>query len=141
MALQITGKVEVIGQTVQIASKNGGNPFSKRELVLTCNRFDPYTGEIVSENHPKFEFSGSRCEKLDHFKEGEMVTVDFVLQGNWIEGQDGMKKNITNVVGYNITPYQRQCQQAEPATQTGLASEPSQSQTPPPLPPMDKLPF
>lgn len=141
MALQITGKVEVIGQTVQIASKNGGNPFSKRELVLTCNRFDPYTGEIVSENHPKFEFSGSRCEKLDHFKEGEMVTVDFVLQGNWIEGQDGMKKNITNVVGYNITPYQRQGQQTEHPTHPSPSAEPMQMQAPPPLPPIDKLPF
>ena len=143
MALQITGRIEVIGQTITIASKNGGNPFNKRELVLSCPRYDQYTGDIVSENHPKLEFSGSKCEKLDAFKVGDVVTVDFVLQGNWIDGQDGTRKNITNVVGYDINRYQRKVQQTEQVQQpTPMPSnEPAPMQTPPPTPPIDRLPF
>lgn len=34
MSNQITGRLIEIGQVVQIPSKNGGNPFLKREFLL-----------------------------------------------------------------------------------------------------------
>ena len=34
MANQITGRIIEIGQTVQIPSKSGGSPFTKREFIL-----------------------------------------------------------------------------------------------------------
>ena len=45
MANQITGRIIEIGQTVQIASKNGGSSFTKREFILDATTYDPYTGE------------------------------------------------------------------------------------------------
>lgn len=45
MSNQITGRLAAIGQTVQIPSKTGGNPFLKREFLLDATTHDPYTGE------------------------------------------------------------------------------------------------
>lgn len=45
MANQITGRIIEIGQIVQIPSKSGGSPFTKREFILDATTYDPYTGE------------------------------------------------------------------------------------------------
>ena len=45
MALKVIGKVYSVGQAQQIASKNGGQPFLKREIVLDATRYDGLTGE------------------------------------------------------------------------------------------------
>lgn len=41
MSNQITGRLIEIGQTVQIPSKNGGNPFVKREFILDAYNSRP----------------------------------------------------------------------------------------------------
>nr|WP_231501892.1 DUF3127 domain-containing protein [Bacteroides sp. 14(A)] len=62
MANQITGRIIEIGQTVQIPSKNGGTPFTKREFILDATTYDPYTGERSEyENIIPLEFSGDKC--------------------------------------------------------------------------------
>lgn len=100
MANQLTGRIEVLGQTQQVASKSGST-FSRRELVLNCARYDQYTGEKISENHPQFEFSGKACEKLDGLNVGDVIVVSFTLQGSWYE-KDGVRKNFTRVIGYDV---------------------------------------
>ena len=103
MALTITGKVHSVGNTQSIASKNGGHPFLKREIVLDATRFDPYTGERDKfENFPQFEFSGEKCSELDKCKVGDVVTISFTLQGSFYKGQDGIERNFTRVRGYEI---------------------------------------
>ena len=103
MALTITGKVNSIGNTISIASKNGGQLFLKREVVLDCTRFDPYTGERDKfENFPQFEFSGEKCTELDKCKVGDVVTISFDLHGSFYKVQDGSEKNFTRVRGYKV---------------------------------------
>lgn len=59
MPNQITGSLVAIGQTQQIPSKNGGNPFLKREFILDATTHDPYTGERSQyENILPLEVSG-----------------------------------------------------------------------------------
>lgn len=102
MANTITGRVYSVGQTQAIPTKNGGQPFYKRELVLDATRYDQYTGEKGFENYPMFEFSGDKCKDLDGLQVGAVVTVSFDLQGSFFDAQDGTKKNFTRVRGYKI---------------------------------------
>lgn len=89
MANTITGKISYIGPIQEIPSKNGGNPFVKREVVIDSTRFDPYTGERDKfENFPMFEFSGDRCAELNNFQINDIVTVSFEIQGRkWIDAE------------------------------------------------------
>lgn len=45
MANTLTGKILHIYPTQQIPSKDGSKTILKREIVIDCTRFDPYTGE------------------------------------------------------------------------------------------------
>lgn len=129
MANQLTGRIEVLGQTQQVASKSG-NTFSRRELVLNCARYDQYTGEKISENHPQFEFSGKACEKLDGLNVGDVIVVSFTLQGSWYE-KDGVRKNFTRVIGYDV----------EVKTRETSATQSPATDNIPPVPPIDRLPW
>lgn len=121
-----------MGQTKQVASKNGST-FSRRELVLNCARYDQYTGEQVSENHPQFEFSGKACEKLDGLNVGDVIVVSFTLQGSWYE-KDGVRKNFTRVIGYDVEVKEQRQQQA-------VINQSPVADNMPPTPPMDRLPW
>ena len=129
MANQLTGRIEVLGATQQVASKSGST-FSRRELVLNCARYDQYTGEKISENHPQFEFSGKACEKLDGLNVGDVIVVSFTLQGSWYE-KDGVRKNFTRVVGYDVEVKTRE---------TSVSQSPAIDNIPP-VPPIDRLPW
>lgn len=127
MANQITGRIIEIGQTVQILSKNGGSPFTKREFILDATIYDPYTGERSEyENILPLEFSGDKCAELDRFSQGDVVTVSFVLQGRSWTNQDGELKRMASIRCYKIearggvspspqaTPVQQSVQQPTP---------------------------
>lgn len=145
MALKVIGKVHSVGQTQQIASKNGGQPFLKREIVLDATRYDGLTGERGYDNFPMFEFSGDKCAELDAFKRGDVVEVSFELQGSFYKDKDNVERNFTRVRAYKIEPYavkskpaaQPQAQQAQPAYQ----QSPMPSDYPPPPPPQQNLPW
>lgn len=97
MANQVTGRMLAIGQTVQIPSKTGGDPFLKREFLLDATTYDPYTGERSQyENVLPLEVSGDKCAELDHFCIGDVVTVSFALQGRQWQTQDGDLKRMTS---------------------------------------------
>ena len=114
MANTIIGKVLVIGRTEEIPSKNGGQPFLKRTLVLDCSRYDQYTGQKF-ENYPQLEFASKNTAILDNFNVGDVVEVSFALQGRSYE-KDGVQKYFTSIVGYKVEPYNTQ-QSQQPAPQ------------------------
>lgn len=136
MALQVTGKIHSVGQTVSIPAKNG-QPFLKRELILDTTRFDPYTGERSQyENFPMFEFSGDKCKDLDGLKSGQVVTVSFELQGAFFKGQDGKEKNFTRVRAFKVDVRQPQAQPQQPqqpqqVQQVQQPQQPQYQQAPP----------
>ena len=99
----IKAKVHLVGELKTIPSKNGGEPFKKRELVLDASRFDPYTGEKSGDNFVVIEFSNKRCEELDKVSKGDLVSVSFVLQGREYTDQNtGTVRYFTSIVGVSI---------------------------------------
>lgn len=138
MANTITGRVYSVGQTQAIPSKNGGQPFCKRELILDATRYDQYTGEKGFENYPMFEFSGDKCKDLDGLQVGAVVTVSFDLQGSFFDAKDGTKKNFTRVRGYKIevkdVPVQAQIAQPQPQQAQQHQYQPQMQQQYPPQP-------
>lgn len=137
MALKMIGKVFSIGATQVINSKNGGQPFSKREIILDATRFDGLTGERGYENYPMFEFSGDKCSELDVFKNGDIVEVSFELQGSFYKDKDNVERNFTRVRAYKIEHYavkQKQMQQPQP-------QQPPMTSDYPPPPQQNDLPW
>lgn len=105
MANQISGKILLIENAVDVPTKNNG-VFTKRRIVLDASHYDPMTGQKF-ENYPAFDFVMRNIPKLDSFKEGDMVTISFALNGRPFD-KDGKRDYFTSVVGYDIAPYQRQ---------------------------------
>ena len=99
---QATANVRFISAVIEVPSKNGGQPFQKRELILDDSwekdgkRYDNF---IV------IEFSGEKMQLLDQFWQGQRVTVDCILCGREYNG-----KIFNTVRGQGITPEQQQHQ-------------------------------
>ena len=139
MSNQITGRLIEIGQTVQIPSKNGGNPFLKREFLLDATTHDPYTGERSQyENILPLELAGDKCSELDNYRVGDVLTVSFALQGRSWTNQDGELKRMASIRCYTVQ---------QPVPQPASASyPPTMAQAFPPQVdangnPKDDLPF
>lgn len=113
----------MIGQTYQVPTNNGIQ-FIKRELVLDASTYDRYTGQ-KKENYVNMEFVQNNTHKLDNFKEGDLVQVDFVLSGRKSE-KDGNVRYFTNITGYEIRLFQNNGNQG---AQGGQASAPAQQPT------------
>ena len=144
MPNQITGRLVAIGQSQEIPSKNGGNPFVKREFILDATTHDPYTGERSQyENILPLEVSGDKCAELDQFRIGDVVTVSFALQGREWTNQDGHVKRMVSIRCYRLEArksiQQTTQQSAQPPTQP--MRQPVYQQFPPPVEPKDDLPF
>lgn len=148
MSNQITGRLTAIGQTVQIPSKNGRNPFLKREFLLDATTHDPYTGERSQyENILPLEVSGDKCAELDNFRVGDVITVSFALQGREWTNQDGQVKRMVSVRCYKLEarkPVQQQ-QTVQPVQQPSPQPTPTYQQFPSQVDangnPKDDLPF
>lgn len=144
MANQITGRLVAIGQSQEIPSKNGGNPFVKREFILDATTHDPYTGERSQyENILPLEVSGDKCAELDQFRIGEVVTVSFALQGREWTNQDGHVKRMVSIRCYRLEA-RKSIQQTTPQPAqlpTQPMRQPAYQQFPPPVEPKDDLPF
>ena len=146
MANQITGKILSIGPAQNIPSRDGGKMYVKRELVVDATRFDPYTGERGYENTPSFEFFGDRCNDLNGFQVGQIVTISFDVQGSPYTTKDGQRKIITSVRPYRIELRQQPqpappAQQPQPAPQRNYQQYQPQQQYNAPFPPTDNPPF
>lgn len=124
----MTGRVLLIGNTEEIPSKNGGEPFKKRVVVLNCTHSD--FGQVY-ENYPSFEFCGKHVDDPAGFAVGEIVTISFALQGTkYQKSANDPVKYFNTISGYKIEKYQRgnqaQQQQAPPPSQTQGAQPPAQ---------------
>lgn len=145
MPNQITGRLTEIGQTVQIPSKNGGQPFTKREFLLDARTYDPYTGQPSEyENILPLELTGERCADLDRFRTGDTVTVSFALQGRSWTNQDGQLRRMVSIRCYKMEPYGSQ-QQPQAQTRPAPHPAPDYGQFPPSVDvngnPQTDLPF
>lgn len=116
MANTITGRIHKITPTKAIVSDKTGNTYHKREIILDASRFDQYTGEKKFDNFLMLEFGGEEtCRQLDGYKDGELVTISFDLNGReYTDKQTGEVKYFTSVRGYKI---ERAGQQQQPMAQ------------------------
>ena len=131
MSNQITGRLIEIGQTVQIPSKSGGNPFLKREFLLDATTHDPYTGERSQyENILPLELSGDKCSELDNYRVGDVLTVSFALQGRSWTNQDGELKRIASIRCYKLEGRKLAVQQAVQTVQQPVPQPASTSYPP-----------
>lgn len=148
MANQITGRLVYIGQPQEIPSKNGGNPFVKREFILDATTHDPYTGERSQyENILPLEVSGDKCAELDKFKVGDVIIVSFALQGREWTNQDGQVKRMVSIRCYKLEARESvQQQTVQSVQQPAPVQVPTMTQAFPPNVdtngnPKDDLPF
>ncbi len=127
MANFITGAIVSISETRNLVSRSG-NAYKLRELVISIRKYDPNTGEPVTdkENTPQFVFMGDRCDELDKFQIGQMVNVYFDLQGRTYTDQSGISKIINELRPYKVELYQRLGQQS--AVQSPNVAQPVQQQ-------------
>lgn len=81
--------------------------FTKRDLVLSIQKFDPNTGQPYSDqsNTPQITFMGDKCADLDHYQPGQLVRVSFDVIGRQYVGSDDIPKIINDIRGYRIEPY------------------------------------
>lgn len=106
MANQIIGTIVYISPLQSLTTKSG-TPFTKRDLVISIQKFDPNTGQPYSDqsNTPQITFMGDKCQELDRFQPGQMVCVSFDLSGRQYTGSDNQTKIINDVRGYKIEEY------------------------------------
>lgn len=133
MANQITGKVIAVAPIETITSQETGKQYQKRKLLIDCTRYDPYTGERGYENTPMLEFGGKGLEQLNQLvdaglKKGELVTIDFVVEGRNYKDQSGKTQNFTGVRPYTIV--KRVLTQQQAATQPQAAPAPAPQPAP-----------
>lgn len=120
MAYKISGKVLWIGESQTFPSKNG-NSYTKRDLVITVRKFDPYTGVPTDDegNTPKFTFFGEKCTDLNTIRIGDIVTIGFEISGRNFD-KEGNREYFTDVRPINIyTNDKRECHvsnQASPSS-------------------------
>lgn len=137
MANTIIGQIASIGPTQSLMAKNG-NAFQKRDLVINVRRFDPNTGEPVTdwENTPKLSFMGDKCRDLDRFQVGQMVVISFDLQGRKYTNANNETDIITEARPYKIELYGQRTSQ--PTVQQMTAQTQPQAPTYPQSAPMSQ---
>lgn len=130
MANTIIGQIASIGPIQSLMAKNG-NAFQKRDLVINVRRFDPNTGEPVTdwENTPKLSFMGDKCRDLDRFQVGQMVVISFDLQGRKYTNANNETDIITEARPYKIELYSQRPSQTAPQ-QTPTQAQPQASSYP-----------
>lgn len=137
MANTIIGSIASIGPTQSLMAKNG-NAFQKRDLVINVRRFDPNTGEPVTdwENTPKLSFMGDKCRDLDRFQVGQMVVISFDLQGRKYTNANNETDIITEARPYKIEAYGQR--PSQPASQQMPTAAPANAPTYPQSAPMSQ---
>tara|TARA_R110000803_G_scaffold204425_1_gene270431 strand:- start:365 stop:715 length:351 start_codon:yes stop_codon:yes gene_type:complete len=100
---QFSGSIHSIGETQQIT-----DTFSKREFVITDNA-EQYAKFI------NFELVKDKCDLMDNFTIGQMITVDFNLEGRlWVNPQD-VEKCFNSLKAWKVVLTEGVAQQDAPA--------------------------
>ena len=122
-----------------VASKNDASKtFQRRQVYLDCSRYDSITGEQLSENKPLLEFGGKGLDQLNELvkqglKKGDLVSIEFAVQGTTYKDGQGNTKNFTGIRPYSIeryVPKSQQRQQEQATMPQAAAPAPEQTQQP-----------
>jgi hypothetical protein len=157
MAFVLIGRIIAVDQQQTIASKvDASKTFQRRQVYLDCSRYDSITGEQLSENKPLLEFGGKGLDQLNELckqglKKGDLVAIEFAVQGSTYKDAQGNVKNFTGIRPYSIeryVPKNQQRQQQEQAIPQAAAPAPQPQQAAAPASPIvtsqdgtDGLPF
>lgn len=152
MGFQLIGKIIAINQIETVASKSDSSKtFQRRQVYLDCSRYDSITGEQLQENKPLLEFGGKGLEQLNTMvnqglKKGDLVSIEFAVQGNTYKDAQGNTKNYTGIRPYAIERYVPKSQQVQQPAQTlNQQAQTQQPQTQQPAqqqqPVQNNLPF
>jgi ribosomal protein S17 len=114
--LQVEGRIIVIYQTVVVSDK-----FKKREFVIEAE--EDVNGQTYK-NYAKFQVAQQRCDVLDRYNVGDMVSVSFNLKGNsYTDKKDGTTKYITNLDAWKIEHAAGQAQQSAQPTPPAFSDQ------------------
>ena len=119
MAFTLIGRFVAADQEQTVTSKNDASKtFQRRQLYLDCSRYDSITGERMQDNFPLLDFGGKGLEQLNELlkqglKKGDLVAVDFVVDGRTYKDATGATKNFTGIRPYAIQRYIPKTQQAQ----------------------------
>lgn len=142
---QAIGQIHFIGQTQARPSKNGGEPFLSRQLVLQQVRREQDTDRLLTPNLPCFEFNGIYCKLLDNFRPSQTVLVKFDINGRCFQDEQGQTKYFTTLRAFHIEPYKntnRDGADKEATEPVATAPVPQPTNEQPISPnPNDELPF
>lgn len=122
MGFLLIGKIVAVNQQETVASKSDASKtFQRRQVYLDCSRYDSITGERLQDNFPLLEFGGKGLEQLNALcqqglKKGDLVQIEFAVQGNTYKDAQGQTKNFTGIRPYAIERYVPKSQQ-QPAPQ------------------------
>lgn len=111
MAFTLIGRIIAVDQQQTVASKNDASKtFQRRQVYLDCSRYDSITGEQLSENKPLLEFGGKGLDQLNELckqglKKGDLVAIEFAVQGSTYKDGQGNVKNFTGIRPYSIERY------------------------------------
>ena len=156
MTFVLIGRIIAVDQQQTIASKvDASKTFQRRQVYLDCSRYDSITGEQLSENKPLLEFGGKGLDQLNELckqglKKGDLVAIEFAVQGNTYTDAQGKTKNFTGIRPYSIARYIPKSQQVQQPADGGTGAAPAaqQPQTGSTIPPQqtsqdgtDGLPF
>ena len=135
MAFVLIGRIIAVDQQQTIASKTDATKtFQRRQVYLDCSRYDSITGEQLQENRPLLEFGGKGLDQLNELvkqglKKGDLVSIEFAVQGNTYKDAQGNTKNFTGIRPYSIERYvPRSQQQPAPAPAPAPAPQPQVQQ-------------
>lgn len=114
MAYKISGRVIMVGPTQTLPAKSG-NTYTKRDLIITVRKFDPYTGypSEDKDNTPKFSFFSQQCQQLDNIKVGDIIVVHFDISGRSYD-KDGKTEYFTEVRPFKVELSNGQSNQVAP---------------------------
>ena len=103
MANQVYGRVFQVGQRIGVPSKDGSKVYYRQELVLDATTYDRFTGQRSKfESYPSVEFSNDKCDLLSNLNLGDVVCIDFVLDGRFYEKSDKTQGHINSIRGINV---------------------------------------
>lgn len=149
MAFVLIGRIIAVDQQQTMASKSDASKtFQRRQVYLDCSRYDSITGEQLQENKPLLEFGGKGLEQLNELckqglKKGDLVSIEFAVQGNTYKDAQGNTKNFTGIRPYAIERYIPKSQQNQQQAQSAPPQQ-APAQQPPVMTPTgtdDGLPF
>lgn len=137
MGFLLIGKIVAVNQQETVASKSDASKtFQRRQVYLDCSRYDSITGERLQDNFPLLEFGGKGLDQLNALcqqglKRGDLVQIEFAVQGNTYKDAQGQTKNFTGIRPYSIERYLPKIQQVQqPAPQQQPVQQPVQNNQP-----------